>query len=259
MAQSFKRVTFIGDVHGLTTWEKIARTALTEFSEVVFLGDYVDSFNVLPIDILDNLKKIIEFKKQYPDKVTLLLGNHDYAYVYGKTSTSGFNSGMWHDYKDQFVSNWDLFNIAWGHLSANRLNKKDQPLYTLATHAGLTTTYHRHIMKGVSDPDYAESRLYDLQRAGVYNDSLLLHEILNLMKDFPDDLWKVGRERGGWSFGGVLWADKYELERDNLENIDQVVGHTPHNSTTIIERKDCMLHFVDCRRNENIYTLQLEL
>ena len=77
-----KKILFIGDVHGRDGWIDIANEALRNFRHVVFLGDYVDSFHLRPVIIKHNLEAIIGFKIQNPDKVTLLLGNHDWAYIY---------------------------------------------------------------------------------------------------------------------------------------------------------------------------------
>ena len=79
-----KKILVIPDVHGIDTWEEPAYKAVHAGIDVIFLGDYCDSFDIDPIKILDNLKKIIKFKEKFPDKISLLLGNHDYAYVFSK-------------------------------------------------------------------------------------------------------------------------------------------------------------------------------
>lgn len=46
---------------------------------IVFLGDYLDPYPWEGFSFengLANLEEIIDFKKQNPDRVTLLLGNH---------------------------------------------------------------------------------------------------------------------------------------------------------------------------------------
>ena len=40
-------------------------------------------------------------------------------------------------------------------------------------------------------------------------------------------MFSVGAERGGFSKGGIFWADKSETMRGVLPNYHQVVGHTP--------------------------------
>lgn len=69
----------IGDIHGSTFW----KTAVAENPDCryVFLGDYLDGKEDIDLTPeLDNLIEIITFKKQHPEHVILLLGNHDLIY-----------------------------------------------------------------------------------------------------------------------------------------------------------------------------------
>ena len=75
------KVLFIGDIHGLDEWNDIAINGLKQFYEIVFLGDYVDSFFVKPVLQLNNLKNLCKFIRKNKSHVTALLGNHDYAYI----------------------------------------------------------------------------------------------------------------------------------------------------------------------------------
>jgi metallophosphoesterase superfamily enzyme len=74
------KVRVFGDLHGLTTWQEIVKDDSYDMN--VFLGDYVDSFTISDAQILDNLQKLIDYKKSNPDKVTLLWGNHDLMYYF---------------------------------------------------------------------------------------------------------------------------------------------------------------------------------
>jgi metallophosphoesterase superfamily enzyme len=67
----------IGDIHGRDVWKDINFLA---FDKVVFVGDYVDSYIRSDWQVYQNLKEIIDLKKQNFDKVVLLLGNHDIHY-----------------------------------------------------------------------------------------------------------------------------------------------------------------------------------
>ena len=55
------KTLFIGDIHGLAEWDNIALAGLKQFYEIVFLGDYVDSFFVRPVEQLANLKNLCTF------------------------------------------------------------------------------------------------------------------------------------------------------------------------------------------------------
>ena len=60
-----KKILFVGDIHGLTEWRELVLDGLRNFHEVVFLGDYVDSFHVRPVVQLENLKAIISLLLGY--------------------------------------------------------------------------------------------------------------------------------------------------------------------------------------------------
>ena len=73
------RYITIGDIHGRDDWQAIN---IRNYDKIIFIGDYVDSFEKSDFAILENLKKIISLKKRHPDKVVLLLGNHDVQYLH---------------------------------------------------------------------------------------------------------------------------------------------------------------------------------
>ena len=89
------RIVVIGDVHGLEAWRNVLENA-GDYDKVIFIGDYVDSYNLLNKFQYFNLKDIIEFKETYPDKVVLLLGNHDMHYINSDLQCSGFS---WNKHK----------------------------------------------------------------------------------------------------------------------------------------------------------------
>lgn len=217
-----KKVMFMGDIHGKPGWVNYAGEALKAGNEVVFLGDYVDSFDIKPYEIEQNLLRIIAFKKRadgrenWKTKVTLLLGNHDYAYVSGR-HCSGHEAGWAHQYREIFNKNWDLFDIAWGH--TEDFIKE----YTLVTHAGLTKTYWNEYIANKELPHY--NFVQEILGDRAFKEKPI-HEILNVLKDKFALLWKVGADRGGDGYPGVLWADIRELKEDPMPGINQVVGHT---------------------------------
>ena len=72
------KVLIVPDVHGRKFWHK-AMEMIDEVDQVVFLGDYLDPYSREGItfeDALIEFEEILDFKKAYPDKVVLLVGNH---------------------------------------------------------------------------------------------------------------------------------------------------------------------------------------
>src|SRR5574344_389636 len=80
------KVLVIPDVHQTNIGLDIAKKYIGSVDKVCFLGDYVDSFDANVLRGTDNdgahtLERIFDFKKSFPDKVTLLCGNHDFSYL----------------------------------------------------------------------------------------------------------------------------------------------------------------------------------
>lgn len=241
------KVLFIGDIHGRTGWKTLVNNALLNFvDKIVFLGDYVDSYSESPVRQLYNLKEIVAFKrKKGKDKVTLLLGNHDYAYIHNFYAISGFQPEMANDFKKVFEENKDLFSIAWGHFG---LNGK----YTLATHAGLTLSFYKNWLN-------KEKEEGDFVRKILNKENIHIHEALNVLKDKKDLMWKVGSMRGGVGTPGVLWADNQELLKDPYPYINQIYGHTAQYSPTINFVDEYILACIDSHDNSPIASLIIDL
>jgi len=222
---------FIGDVHGLADWKEIVAEALSKQQNIIFVGDYLDSFHVKAAYQMYNLKEIITLKKKYPDRITLLLGNHDWSYIYNEINISGFQHKYWYEYKGIFDNDLDLFDVAWGYR-----NWKTQK-YTLVTHAGLTFKYWKdHISSKFNDKYDSYYNKIDI------NDDL--HQILNKFKG-DRVLWKVGSMRGGTGTPGPLWADYLELLEDPYPEINQVFGHTAAGTVSAYQNGDDLLIKVD--------------
>lgn len=123
-----KDIVFIGDIHGLNVWRDI----VNRHSEClfVFIGDYVDSYDISAEVQINNLKNIIEFKKQNNDNVILLIGNHDIHYFENyHEQCSGYQYQYAQLYKDIYKENKDLFQLCF--------------LYDniLCTHAGVSIEF----------------------------------------------------------------------------------------------------------------------
>ena len=86
----------IGDLHG--RWE-IAEAALATEHNVVFMGDYLDSFDRTSLDCLNTLKVVTNAVQSEPERVQALFGNHEMSYLKAKMRCSGYNpktaSGLW--------------------------------------------------------------------------------------------------------------------------------------------------------------------
>jgi predicted phosphodiesterase len=226
-----KKVLFISDTHGNSGWEQLVKDGLKHFYKIVFLGDYVDSFDISHGAQLYNLNAICALARKKPEEVTLLMGNHDYAYYQHFDDISGKQYMYAHEYEKMFKDNIDLFKIAWGY--TNEKTKK----YTLATHAGLTNNYYKFFIQQTEYKD------------------LPIHEALNKMKDARDLLWAVGPARGGRGTPGPLWADYTEVLDDPYLGINQVFGHTPQLSPRLDHFGDDFIACIDNWGNKKIVSM----
>lgn len=197
------KIIAIGDLHGKNFWKTINPQS---YDKIVFLGDYVDAFNIKDEDILVNLMEIILFKNTYPDKVILLIGNHDAQYMYSEFRCSGFRLSMFLTLKQLFFENYDLFQIAF---QIGEPYENDQYLFT---HAGICSYWYKkykHLLE-----KYQNFPLADALN-GMFNNSTTRALFA-----------EVGTSRGGWNHvGSPLWADMFEIDHTYLKGYHQIVGH----------------------------------
>ena len=218
----------IGDLHGKDCWKDIQ---VDNYDKVIFLGDYVDHWTLSDRLIYQNLQNVIELKKEYPERVELLLGNHDVQYLhYPHYLCSGFCPGMQRSLTFTFKEHRDLFKIAY---------QKDN---YLISHAGVTNKWYR---------DLLELRLVQQIRDEQDTVADLVNKVEQTSQRWL--LHQAGSSRGGDGPGGITWADKKELAADLLEGYHQVVGHTviqeaegvtqPNESATFIDVLDTFTYF----------------
>ena len=228
----------IGDIHGSKFWKNIVNQHLDE-DYIVFVGDYVDTHNAMSnTKMLKNLLDIIKFKEKYPDKVKLLLGNHDIHYYFLNSSYrgSGFNFDMMFEFNTIFKNRKHLFQVAFMYNN------------TIVSHAGITNRLYQSV-----ESDYKDA--LDLGW-GDGNEHNTIADKFNFLFNINSKyLFYIGDERGGLDpFSGIFWAGMKELCEDYLVGYNQVIGHTHLAEKTIKNYDDITLTFIDTG-NENAYHL----
>lgn len=232
------KIKTIGDIHGSTLWEDI-KSEIDTLDLIIFLGDYVDSFDISNKRIFDNLVNIINFKKEYPDKVVLLVGNHDVMYALAPAHVnnpywcSGYRPDMHVDLYELFQENKDLFQLAYQYKNY------------LWTHAG--------VHQGWWDCDYPFAK-EDLSDIAVQ---------LNRSFDCRlKEIFQVGWYRGGiYDVGGPLWVDRRKSIRKPLRGLHQIVGHSRVDKIQTFDVDDnTSITFCDCLQSNNpeFYELNIE-
>jgi len=229
----------IGDIHGINIWKDVN---IDEYDKVIFVGDYVDSFDVSSGEIMYNLLEIIRLKEANPDKVILLLGNHDlqYMFSYVKYGCSGYRPEMYPGLQQVFNDNKNLFDPSYS------IEKDDQTY--LWTHAG--------IHQGWYDQYFYPKFIY-LQQ----DKDLSLTQLIRIAFNREEySLFQVGRLRGGYEdVGGIFWADKRLTSQKPMKNLHQIVGHTVTQRTeTFNVNEYTSITFVDClQREADFYKLEI--
>jgi len=223
-----KEILIVPDVHGRTFWNP----ALDYPGEVIFLGDYTDPYpqeHITDEQAYQEMLKIIAFKQQNPDRVTLLIGNHEMHY-YNKRFSAGRFSETYYPMFHEILTGDDtkgLFQIC---------RQIDNFLFI---HAGL--------MKG-----WYDNHLEDLKACGTTLEEQLNNAFFEKMFIFHEAAWKY---RGGLDdAGSPLWADYREFldEKEHfLPGVTQIIGHTQIlEPDPIIKENFCMLD------NKQLYILR---
>lgn len=259
------RTISIGDPHGRDAWKNHTHGSVRayhewetgadammpadhmypfeEFDRIVFMGDYVDSFDISNVEILHNLKQIIDFKRAEPDRVVLLVGNHDVQYFVMHTICQGYRSAMRHDLYDLFMGNIDLFKFAHSETDARgRVH--------LWTHAGVTSGWYNLFVSKMTADDY---RFRDdaMELAFDDNPEGLLNFAWDRRGDGRDVLFNVDADSGGISYwASPLWVRPERLNELAIRGINQIVGHTPVPEPTRHVRDEAgepyWITYVDC-------------
>jgi predicted phosphodiesterase len=205
------KILTVGDTHTKDFIIDIVEGYVDSVDRLVFLGDYVDEWDGHAEDSVRHLSNIIDFAKKYRDKTTLLLGNHDYAYVYDIRNISGHNMGTAPEAKKLFWEDRELFSIAYGSGKY------------LFSHAGVSRDWL----------EYRKSEL-DIKGSAAVDIAEALNELT--FSDSDNILWDI-KGYYGHHASGPLWIREGELlSFDDYHNLGrnaiigdiiQVVGHTP--------------------------------
>jgi len=197
------KIIIIGDIHGRTIWEQIISKE-SDLDLVIFLGDYFDSSGfVLPIDEYANFMKIVKYKDDNPDKVVLLIGNHDLHYIDNTQQCSGYSTEI-----KRLLGNFISSLIEDNTLQASKFLAS-----ILFVHAGISNTW--------------------LKDNGLKLDETQINNYLKTNPEQFDFQSKNGfaDASGNDIFQSPLWIRPESLLKDSVDDVIQIVGHTRTNPT----------------------------
>lgn len=185
----------IADLHHHYEWVETT-LANTPHDEVVFLGDYFDSYHDTPQQAAATAQWLA-FSITQPKRIHLL-GNHDGWYLTKEAQEFLYCPG--NIYSKKLAIQPHLPN----HFSSFRMCYITQGW--LLSHAG-ASRYHCPNMSMVQIEEYGK------------------HAMETVMRGHQHPLFAIGKVRGGTlPVGGMIWQDWYEF--NPIPGVNQIVGHT---------------------------------
>ena len=190
------KTAIVGDLHGRV---EVVDAILEKHDSIVFIGDYLDSFDRTKLDQLATIERVIKAHEN-SDTITALQGNHERSYVgTNYNRCSGWNG----------ITDMNIIDI--------KENIRSLPMYIwvdefLVTHAGISKIFLNWVLReqkgseGQSDRDLVDYYLANGTEGDGFD--------------------TVGITRGGHTIcGGLLWCDWFQ-EFIPIDGIPQIVGHS---------------------------------
>lgn len=242
----------VPDVHGRKFWERAVKEVLEKTDKkIIFLGDYLDPYQyeeIYPNDAIREFKRVLEVKKENPDRVILLLGNHDVENLDPKAHKCRFdyvnaesNAKLYEDNKDLFdfvyIDEIDGKTFVFSHAGFNPgwfvANAAIIPYFDILP----DECSDDELWKAVKNPDVIlKTNWKDLYFNGTREQKHMFNDV---------SYWRGGGEQ----FSSPIWADVKEsiniLDREPIDVV-QIVGHSQQESKPV--RFDDKLYCLDVRR-----------
>jgi hypothetical protein len=271
-----KKTISIGDIHGRSSWKEALfgdytrfnhwkylieeKSPMSEgiwkespgsqFSKVIFIGDYVDSFDVSDSVMIQNLRDIIFFKKAFPDLVVLLLGNHDIQYIVENQFCSGYREKVASTFGFFFKEDLSLFDVAYsdslkGRVYSMRFPENGVPLEgdVVWTHAGVSKGWLDYSLGNLKR--YGE--IYEEFKKKFESPSAenVIEYLRFLWASKRGELFWCDLDSGGrMPHAGPFWIRPGRLNKNPLP-FYQVVGHTKREAIRFSTIGDKFHIFID--------------
>jgi predicted MPP superfamily phosphohydrolase len=220
------KIVALGDTHGRSKWKEIV-VEQKDADMIVFIGDYFDAKDggYSANRQIENFKEIVQFKRDNPSKVVLLIGNHDFHYLNGVNETYS---------SYQFGYAKDINSVLQPAVDEGLLQMCYQYSSYFFSHAGLTKTWSNN-----NDIDMNN-----------------LEDSVNEL--FRNDITKFKFTMGdNDSYGGnditqtPIWVRPQSLVKDMVDDIICIVGHTQVKGVTVMEEDNLIL--IDCLGTSDEY------
>lgn len=198
------KVVFVGDTHGdLDATEQVIHQYLKKPYRIVFLGDYVDRGEYSK----ENILYLLHLKREHPDEIFLLAGNHE-GYMVKELSPANF-------WKSLSLKEREIYGILFSQFPLAMTSQNG----ILALHGGL--------------PELNSLEEMDQIEWGDANwDKIVWGDFVESDVDILGDWW--GRPQFGTSYFGQM-MDRYQKEI-------LVRSHQP-NAPPLMFKKRCITIF----------------
>lgn len=230
----------IGDVHGRTNWKQIVEKE-KDADKFIFLGDYFDPYDwTLTLDdLINNFRDILDFKIKNPDKVILLIGNHDLAAFDSMANKCRYVEGTYENMAPIFYNAIKDGVIQLCYFISDKI---------VCSHAGFSKTWLDN--SGLS---FDEDSLNKDFREQVENKTAITtYDFIYRKGDF----WVDGSGNNIWQ--GPLWIRPESLMRNKPNDIIQCVGHTRiyKNTNQIHKLNRIKILLCDCLEHGEYYSYE---
>lgn len=193
------KIVAIGDIHGRHLWAEIVAKEELTADMIVFVGDYFDTYAKISAEQqIENFNLILEYKRQFPDKVVMLIGNHDFHYMVSGETYSGYQ-----EQDAEAIRKALLDAMSTGDIQA--AYEHDGFLFT---HAGVTKTWC--LENGIDVANVVEEA--------------------NLVFEHNKSAYRFNRKDQS-GYGESIWQSPFwvrprSLLTDKIPGFIQIVGHT---------------------------------
>jgi predicted MPP superfamily phosphohydrolase len=201
------KTVVIGDTHGRSNW-RLAIYQEEPVDRVIFIGDYMDSYDISAVEQIHNFKEIINYKELNPQvEVILLIGNHDAPYFpeFTDRAISGYQTKMAPSISQVIEENRHHLQMAYGF---------DNFLFT---HAGVSPVFMDQVYG--KDGWSKENIVQDLNDLWKYKPNAFQ---FNGFDAYGDNTTQTPI----WIRPGSLMSANKKHENGLKKDYIQVVGHT---------------------------------
>lgn len=237
----------VPDVHGRDFYIDTLDTFIDgSNAHMVFLGDYLDVYEhegIARTLAIERFKHIIGMKKKFPDRITLLIGNHDLHYIDGSRNGCRMDRYNKDEICSLFINNIDLFDF----VKCASVDGKN----FVFSHAGFAFAWFsaHSDMLGIDDGEYHDDVEKQKEAFTYKTISSIDWKDLSNKKGVMAAYGEAGNARGGWTnHPSFMWADLSEILMDfdiRLADCIQIYGHTMRPKNQPVHFDNC--YMLDCQ------------